>query len=165
LRAFSSIHRVRGAVFAHAFSLPQLSIRKDGWKCNPDLFEPALGRFLHPARRHHDRHDAVRILPRGAVIDVRVYDFVVRRLALLSEGMGLCLFIRIFETCQNSPRCPQIGKLEKGCKRSSCRPDPRLYHFGHCLVSKLGDKQSAWQFPFNVGHREQFFSTLQGVCF
>jgi hypothetical protein len=41
----------------------------------------------------------------------------------------------------------------------------RMTHFGRCLVSKLGDKQSAWLFPFNVGHHEQFFSTLPGVCF
>ncbi|MBB5055124.1 hypothetical protein HNQ36_005135 [Afipia massiliensis] len=32
-------------------------------------------------------------------------------------------------------------------------------------MSKLGDKQGVWQFPFNVGHHEQYFSILLGVCF
>jgi hypothetical protein len=38
-------------------------------------------------------------------------------------------------------------------------------HFGRCRLSKLGDKQGVWQFPFNVGHHEQYFSIPPGVCF
>jgi hypothetical protein len=54
-------------------------LEKNGGKCNPDLFEPARGRFLCPPRRDQDRRNAVRILPGHPANDVRVYNSGIQR--------------------------------------------------------------------------------------